>query len=158
MPIRKSEKARYPADWKAISAAVRADAGNECEQCGAPNGETVFRSQNEDYGFKAVYAVVPAESVGAHVFSAEDGECLAVRLVDDLIREQWKPARIILTVAHLDHQPENCARTNLRAWCQRCHLRYDAKHHAANSSATRRGRKASGDLFARVTAQEKGGG
>ncbi len=35
-------------------------------------------------------------------------------------------SKVILTVAHLDHQPENCARENLRAWCQRCHNTYDA--------------------------------
>ena len=39
-------------------------------------------------------------------------------------------SRVILTVAHLDHQPENCDPANLRAWCQRCHLTYDAEHHA----------------------------
>ena len=36
---------------------------------------------------------------------------------------------VILTVAHLDHTPENVADENLRAWCQRCHLVYDAYHH-----------------------------
>jgi len=46
------------------------------------------------------------------------------------------------------HTPENCDDENLRAWCQRCHLTYDAKHHAQNAYATRRGRKADGDLFA----------
>jgi 5-methylcytosine-specific restriction endonuclease McrA len=35
-------------------------------------------------------------------------------------------SKIVLTVAHLDHTPENCADENLRAWCQRCHNRYDA--------------------------------
>ena len=33
---------------------------------------------------------------------------------------------IVLTVAHLDHTPENCDDENLRAMCQRCHLAYDA--------------------------------
>lgn len=37
-------------------------------------------------------------------------------------------ARIVLTVAHLDHTPENCSLDNLRALCQRCHNRYDAEH------------------------------
>lgn len=37
--------------------------------------------------------------------------------------------RVVLTVAHLDHQPENCRRANLRAYCQRCHLSYDSEHH-----------------------------
>lgn len=39
--------------------------------------------------------------------------------------------RVVLTVAHLDHQPENCDPENLRAWCQRCHNGYDAGHRAA---------------------------
>ena len=40
-------------------------------------------------------------------------------------------SKVILTVAHLDHQPENCDYDNLMAMCQRCHLRYDAHHHRA---------------------------
>ena len=36
-------------------------------------------------------------------------------------------SRVVLTIAHLDHTPENCADGNLRAWCQRCHLNYDRK-------------------------------
>ena len=39
-------------------------------------------------------------------------------------------SRVVLTVAHLDHIPENCQPENLRAWCQRCHLNYDRKHRA----------------------------
>lgn len=34
-------------------------------------------------------------------------------------------SRVVLTVAHLDHTPENVAWSNLRAWCQRCHNTYD---------------------------------
>lgn len=59
-------------------------------------------------------------------------------------------SRVVLTIAHLDHVPENCDPANLRAWCQRCHLNYDAKHHAINSAATRRAGKAVADLFAEV--------
>jgi len=47
-------------------------------------------------------------------------------------------SRVVLTIAHLDHQPENCEPANLRAWCQRCHLTYDAEHHARNAAETRR--------------------
>lgn len=39
-------------------------------------------------------------------------------------------SKVVLTTAHLDHTPENCADDNLLAMCQRCHLRYDAAHHA----------------------------
>ncbi|MCK5610977.1 hypothetical protein KAR91_54395 [Candidatus Pacearchaeota archaeon] len=37
---------------------------------------------------------------------------------------------VILTIAHLSHEIEDCSDENLKAWCQRCHLTYDAKHHA----------------------------
>ena len=40
-----------------------------------------------------------------------------------------KMVRVVLTIAHLDHTPENCDPSNLRALCQSCHLRYDAEHH-----------------------------
>ena len=45
---------------------------------------------------------------------------------------------VVLTIAHLDHTPENCDPDNLRAWCQRCHLTYDSKHHAETAYQTRR--------------------
>lgn len=58
---------------------------------------------------------------------------------------------VVLTIGHLDHTPENNGepgdRPNLRAWCQRCHLTYDAKHHAQTAGATRRKGRAIGDLF-----------
>jgi 5-methylcytosine-specific restriction endonuclease McrA len=49
---------------------------------------------------------------------------------------------VVITVAHLDHTPENVERANLKAWCQRCHLTYDAAHHAATAAATRAERAA----------------
>jgi 5-methylcytosine-specific restriction endonuclease McrA len=50
-------------------------------------------------------------------------------------------SRVILTVAHLDHDTTNNARENLRALCQRCHLRYDKDHHKKNAAKTRRMKK-----------------
>ena len=46
-------------------------------------------------------------------------------------------SRVVLTVAHLDHDPENCDPGNLKALCQRCHLAYDADHHAETRKRTR---------------------
>lgn len=37
-------------------------------------------------------------------------------------------AKIVLTIAHLNHQSGDCRPENLRALCQRCHNRYDAEH------------------------------
>ncbi|WP_081467407.1 hypothetical protein [Anaerophaga thermohalophila] len=36
--------------------------------------------------------------------------------------------KIICTVAHLDHTPENCDNENLAFLCQRCYNRYYMKH------------------------------
>jgi len=46
-------------------------------------------------------------------------------------------SHVVLTVAHLDHDPSNNDPSNLRAWCQRCHLTYDAKLHARHAHRTR---------------------
>lgn len=44
---------------------------------------------------------------------------------------------VVLTVAHLDHDTTNNRDSNLLAMCQRCHLNYDAEHHAKNAARTR---------------------
>lgn len=56
-------------------------------------------------------------------------------------------SRVVLTTAHLDHQPEHCDLSNLRHWCQRCHLVYDAEHHAQTAYATRKAQACTQDLF-----------
>jgi len=43
---------------------------------------------------------------------------------------------VILTVAHLNHVPEDCDDDNLRAMCQGCHLHYDRGHHAETRAGT----------------------
>lgn len=107
MPIKPENKARYPADWKAVAASARKRANDECEgspafpDCRAKNGQ-------------------PHPVTGSMV---------------------------VLTVAHLDHQPENCEPANLRAWCQRCHLNYDKHHHAQTAYATRKAAAGTTDMF-----------
>lgn len=49
-----------------------------------------------------------------------------------LNQKTGKMARIVLTIAHLDHTPENCSDDNLRALCQRCHNAYDITHRIKN--------------------------
>lgn len=99
----------YPAEWEAISAAIRERAGNRCEwpDCGVENGALVMGKRG-------------------------------------------RPYKIVLTVAHLNHDPADCRPENLAAWCQPHHLRYDAQHHARNAAGTRRQRqidRGQGTLF-----------
>jgi len=49
--------------------------------------------------------------------------------------ENYKPhpvtgSRVVLTVGHLDHNPENNDYNNLMAMCQYCHNNYDKYHRA----------------------------
>lgn len=94
MPISKENKKLYPADWPAISARVKLEAGGKCEICDAMDGR-------------------PHPVTGS---------------------------KVVLTTAHLDHNPANNARENLLALCQRCHNRID-KWHRKNSRAVTKAKK-----------------
>jgi len=67
--------------------------------------------------------------------------------------ENYKPhpitgSKVVLTVAHLDHDKSNNDFFNLRALCQRCHLRYDLKRHINNRAKNRLDKqKKGGQLF-----------
>jgi hypothetical protein len=54
---------------------------------------------------------------------------------------QWAKGMVMLTVAHLCHDPSCDDETHLRAMCNRCHLRYDVDHHKKNAAETRRKKK-----------------
>lgn len=50
---------------------------------------------------------------------------------------KWAKGKVFLTVAHLCHDSKCDNEEHLRAMCNRCHLRYDAKLHAQNAVLTR---------------------
>lgn len=138
MPIKPENKKRYPENWKQIRTEILERAKNKCEQCNAENHSRIMRGTGDDAG---TYMTEDAE-----VFCAETGDLLGrIRMCDYTAK---KAITVVLTIAHLDHTPENCDPSNLRAWCQRCHLDYDKHHHAINAAATRKSRLAIGDLFA----------
>ena len=137
MPIKPENKAHYPANWDALRELILIRAGNCCEKCKAPNGVKIARGAGDDVD---TYMLDDGK-----VLDSETGEYLGYTRMSE-----WhlgKMVKIVLTIAHLDHTPENNDPSNLRAWCQRCHLRYDAKHHAETARETRRNRLAMGDLF-----------
>ncbi len=55
-------------------------------------------------------------------------------------------SKVVLTVAHLDHTPENCDDDNLLAMCQQCHNRYDMPMRRAGIRARKYADQA--DMFA----------
>lgn len=138
MPIRPDQKARYPKEWPQISAATRERAQHKCEECGVPNYELGGRAPDGTW-----HKAKPTGDDGLRLTWPEPGShwwCegypTGLRIV-----------KIILTVAHLDHQPENCEPENLRCWCQRCHNRYDAATRRKGIQERQRAKSASGDLF-----------
>ncbi len=48
---------------------------------------------------------------------------------------------VMLTTAHLDHDPTNNDHDNLRVLCQRCHLAHDQKQRIQSAARTRRRKK-----------------
>ena len=137
MPIKPENRALYPKDWPAIRAQVLERAGHRCERCKAPNHTRIARGTGDDAGtYMLDTDDVFSDETGEHLGQCRHSDYDVLRMVD-----------VVLTIAHLDHTPENCDLSNLRAWCQKCHLSYDAQHHAANAKQTRRARLAIGDLF-----------
>lgn len=115
MPI---DYKRYPANWKSeIVPAVLKRAEDRCECCNLLNKATVFAikldvKENGRYKQRSIW------------FTSEN----------DAIRESYdyrevRKVKVILTIAHLDHDEENhdVSIERLKALCQLCHLRYDAK-------------------------------
>ena len=132
MPIKPENLHRYPPDWDDIRVAILGRAGYRCEWpgCGARHfARGVWR-----------------EGVFHQLEHPSTPHCVDLELAKS-IRADERIIRIVLTIAHLDHQPENCDHENLRAWCQRHHLAYDQKHHQTTAYMTRKARAGVGDLF-----------
>jgi len=119
MPIKPENKKLYPSNWKQIRVDILKRANDRCESCGVQNGAQGYRDENGAFH---------------------------TALFDD-IEGVYKWITIVLTIAHLDHNPTNNDPDNLTALCQHCHNRYDRDHRQDNARRTRRNRKAIKELF-----------
>lgn len=137
MPIKPENRARYPKDWPQIRERILERAGHQCERCKAPNRTRIARGAGKDAGtYMLDSADVFCDTTGEHLGQCRHSDYELLRMVD-----------VVLTIAHLDHTPENCSEKNLQALCQKCHLAYDAEHHRANAQATRRAKSGTLELF-----------
>lgn len=143
MPIKPENRARYPKDWSSLSLAAKDRSGWKCQHEGCkarqysigiwhrPDGGV--HQWAEQYAPPATYA--EARTVAAEAWWEVQhlgGDKLTI---------------IVLTVAHLNHAPEDCRPENLAAMCQRHHLAYDAQHHKETAYTTRKRAAATADLF-----------
>lgn len=143
MPIKPENRHRYPADWQVIRERILQRAGHRCEHpgCAARNYSVGWWVLESEWRWHAAWG----QNDNPRTYA--DARQVAAEIDHERSHEGPKPIVIVLTIAHLDHQPENCDEDNLRALCQRHHLAHDHAHHQANAAATRRAGKAIGDLF-----------
>lgn len=108
MPINYKD---YPANWKTeIRPAILKRANDRCEVCGVINYSYVFRCDDGTWFYAEDWLLVQKNKVGFYRTKG-DGR-----------------VKIVLTIAHLDHDTKNNDYSNLKAMCQRCHNRYDIAH------------------------------
>lgn len=125
MPINYKE---YHPKWSLISRLIRFfRAKNKCEWCKAPNYQLIYR---------------PIKGSAEWRLWPEGMESEALNL------DGYKSVKVILTVAHIDHDKTNNKFKNLAALCQRCHLKHDIKQHVDNR---RYGRNWKGEHQLKIT-------
>lgn len=126
MPI---DYKKYAKNWKTeIRPAVLKRANSCCELCDIENYAIGIRQ------FDGTFSEMPKDTdVDLQKFHAE--------------AMGFKIIKIVLTIAHLDHDINNNDMSNLMAMCQKCHLGYDKKHHIKNASNTRKLKSKQIDLF-----------
>lgn len=107
MPISPANRKRYGDDWPEFSDQIRFDRAQGRCECEGECG------------------------MPGHV--AIGGRC------ENYHRELsvYTGSTVVLTVAHLNHVPEQRGEDEVKAMCQGCHLWYDREHHAE----TRRNRE-----------------
>ena len=107
MPIRSENRALYPKNWPDIRLQVLERACFCCERCSVPDRAYGYRDAKGNFHeLTGEEAVNPPSGVRAFM--------------------------VILTIAHLNHDPRNNDLGNLEALCCQCHNRLDAPVRAAN--------------------------
>lgn len=122
MPLKPAARRSTPKDAKLVGLELRAERGAVCERCGIQDDGLFVRRVPE--GAEAV-----ADAEGRYRLDAGGAVALACRGA--------QVSRVILAVAHLDHNRDNWAKDNLALLCQHCHLLHDVGKHRH----TRAGRK-----------------
>jgi 5-methylcytosine-specific restriction endonuclease McrA len=125
MPI---DYSKYATNWKTeIRPAILERAGHCCEKCNVPNYVYIFRGFLEDG--TEVY-----QDAHGYISDANDSSTISEEDFETVIRplSKDKAIKVVLTIAHLDHDITNNDHSNLMALCQRCHNRHDAQYRKGN--------------------------
>lgn len=145
MPIRPENKDRYPANWKSeIRPRILERAGNRCETCGIRNHQWVIRDQSGKIIWEG------SEPIDPQRLTVEE----VVYLSTHKARQKYQPGfgygyhcvRIVLTVAHISEEIEDCSDGNLILECQWDHNNRDRSMRARNAKETLRAKRSHGQL------------
>ena len=133
----------YPPNWfTEIRPRILERAKNCCEQCGVPNYEIILRGELN--GIKVF------QTDNGKIFDAENGKQIGENYFGEVNKKpKSKLTKVILTIAHLDHDKENfeIQDDRLKALCQRCHLSLDKEYHAEKRRETINKKKGIQNLF-----------
>lgn len=127
MPIK--DKSLYPKDWPIIRQRVLERDSHKCKQCGAPQHVHIMRSTIDPF----YWCMDDPRTGGCRTWEGDLYKWSEAPEEYDTSRMIY----VVLTVAHLDHNPQNNADDNLATLCQRCHLVWDKDQHVGNSRVTR---------------------
>lgn len=115
---------KYPANWKSeIRPAIMMRSFGYCEFCNIKNYIIVIRGYDDD---NEVY-----QDEDGFIYDANTSEKIGGNYLGEIDRAGGF-VKIVLTIAHLDHDTENSDYSNLKALCQRCHNRYDRANRNKN--------------------------
>ena len=136
MPIRPDMRPFYPANWPAISSAIRfGRAGGCCEYCGKAHGAHVRQLRDGRW------------TAGDGIWREARGRTArAPDMLDYGEIRAWKRP-VVLACCHARHDPRDSDPSLLVAACNACHLRLDREWHRRQRWVTWRSRYAIGDLL-----------
>ena len=126
MPIKPENRKRYPTNWKQIRKDILLRANDKCEFCGIENKSFIVY----EYSGSKIVDYDWVEPSDKERYESYKNEGKTWTEYENYRMRRFRKAMVVLTIAHLDHTPENCNYDNLRALCQKCHNSYDAKHRA----------------------------
>lgn len=117
----------YPANWKTeIVPRILKRAQNCCEKCGVPNGVIICRGLADG---QEVW-----QDDEGYIYSYPDKRPMGQTYVGWIRNARY--VRIVLTIAHKEHDLSKNTPDDLAAWCQMCHNRHDIKHRLINRKIT----------------------
>ena len=115
---------KYHPEWKTrIRPEILKRAENKCESCGVPNYKMIIRG--------TWHGVDCYQDENGVIYNAKTSEVIG----DDYLGEVHPTnhlIKVVLTIAHLDHDIKKNDYSNLKALCQRCHNTHDKEYRAKN--------------------------